>query len=99
MGTNYLLWDGRSEVSRQEFDLETDVATGGVSFMQLNKRFYAYTSFSSTDKFFRFWVLIGEEKEIADQYLATIEVYNKVKQISTSITFPVLPLEEFQEST
>ena len=67
--------------------------------MQLNKRFYVYKRYSSADKFFRFWVLIGEEKEIADRYLATMEVYNEVKEMSTSITCPVLPLEEFQEST
>ena len=98
VSTNYLVWDGKSKVPRQEFDLQRIMATLGWSFMQLNKKFYAYTKYTSVDKFFLFFVLIGEGKTSADKYRATIEVFNKDKEISTSITCPVLPLEEFPES-
>ena len=96
---NFLVWDGKSDVPRQEFDLEKNTRTKGLSFIHLTKRFYVYKGYSSEHKYFYFCVLIGEEKEIADKYLATMEVFHEVKEVSTSITCPVMPLEDFPEST
>ena len=99
LSRNFLKWDGESKVPRQEFDLETDRGTDCLSFMQLDKRVYVYKGYSSEYKYFFFCVLIGEEKEVAERYLATIEVFNKDSKMSASITCPVLPLDEFPEST
>ena len=43
--------------------------------------------------------MIGEDQEIADDYLAIIEINHKNSQMSASITCPVLALDHFPEST
>ena len=97
------VWDGwlKSEVpTEEEFDFVRDYfLIQGTSFIQHNKRFYIYKRYSSMQKCFIFCVLIGEEKTIAKKYLATIEIENYVTEMSTSITCPVLSLEDFTEST
>ena len=90
------IWDEESNVPRPEFNWSW-VPTRGFAFKQLNTRFYVYKKYSSTDKFFLFCVLKGN-KAIAHKYLATMKVFNEVKEVSTSITCPVLPLEDFPES-
>ena len=43
--------------------------------------------------------MIGEDQEIADDYLAIIEINHKNSQMSASITCPVLALDHFPKST
>ena len=65
----------------------------GVSFLQLDKRFYVCTRYSSMDnRNFLFCVMMAEEEEIAQNYQATIEVFHEASKISTRISYPVLPL-------
>ena len=41
--------------------------------------------------------MMAEEKEEAENYQATIEVYHKASKMTMSMSYPVLPLEDFPD--
>ena len=46
---------------------------------------------------FLFCVMMAEKEEMAQNYRATIEVFHKASKMSTSMSYPVLPLEDFPD--
>ena len=46
---------------------------------------------------FLFCVMMAEEEEMAQNYRATIEVFHEASKISTSMSYPVLPLGDFPD--
>ena len=46
---------------------------------------------------FLFSVMMAEGQEEAQNYQATIEIFHKASKLSTSMSYPVLPLEDFPD--
>ena len=98
LSTDYLEWDGISKLRGHEFDWHNDIAPHCVSVLQMDKRFYVYTRYNSRkNRTFLFCVMMAEEQEEAQNYLATIEVFHVASKMSTSMSYPVLPIEDFPD--
>jgi len=96
LSSNYMNWDGVSQLRGREFEWHKDIGSHGISFLQLDKRFYVYTRYCSMNsRNFLFCVMMAEKEETAKRYRATIEVYNE--EMSTSMSYPVLPIEDFPD--
>ena len=98
ISSNYLEWDGIHHPRGREFEWHQDIGPTGISFMQLDKRFYVYKRYNSmNNRNFLFSVMMAEGQEEAQNYQATIEIFHKASKLSTSMSYPVLPLEDFPD--
>ena len=98
VSSNYMEWDGIHQPRGREFEWNKDIDPRGISFMQLDKRFYVYKKYNSMkNRNFLFSVMMAEEQKEAQNYRATIEIYHEASELSMSLSYPVLPLEDFPD--
>ena len=98
VSSNYMEWDGIHQLRGRKFEWNKDIDPRGISFMQLDKRFYVYKKYNSMkNRNFLFSVMMAEEQKEAQNYRATIEIYHEASELSMSLSYPVLPLEDFPD--